>query len=157
MVNYVNTYERWTEAECDFLRENYGTTFVKFLAIRMGRSPNAIRTHAYTLDLARPNRRQKKQKDRIPPASSTCYLRKGEKVLHRFKKHEYVLLGPVFHTNLGTWFAAERTLCYSNPRAPRRLTRIKADSLILLSEYRKWYEATHAGCKPPIAKEGARL
>jgi len=149
VVEYVNKGERWTEAEDDFLRENYGKAFTKFLAIRMGRPIAAIRIRAGKLGLTKARGSRKSPVDRLPPASKACFLRKGAKVIHRLRKNEYELLGPVFHTDTGMWFAAERTLCYSNPRAPRYATRLKADSLVLVAEYRKWYESTHAGCKPP--------
>lgn len=153
MVEYVNKGERWTEAEDDFLRENYGKAFAKFLAIRMGRSTPAIRVRAGKLALTKPNRLRKDPPSRPPPASNACYLRKGAKVMHRLKKNEYVLLGLVLHANSGMWFAAERTLCYSNPRAGRYRTMLKAESLILVSEYKEWYRDTHAGCKPPARKQ----
>jgi hypothetical protein len=149
MVEYVNKGERWTEAEDDFLRENYGKAFTKFLAIRMGRPIDAIRIHAGKLGLTKARGSRKSPVDRLPPASKACFLCKGSKVVHRLKKNEYVLLGPVTHTDSGMWFAAERTLCYNNPRAPRYATKLKADSLVLVAEYQKWYESTHAGCKPP--------
>ena len=149
VVEYVNKSERWTEAEEDFLRQHYNTTFAKFLSARMGRSTPAIRARAGKLGLTKARGPRKSPVDRLPPASKACFLRKGAKVIHRLRKNEYELLGPVFHTDTGMWFAAERTLCYSNPRAPRYATRLKADSLVLVAEYRKWYESTHAGCKPP--------
>lgn len=148
VVEYVNKGEPWTEAEEDFLRKYYNTTFAKFLSTRMGRPVGAIRVHARKLDLTKrtPGRGRL---ERFPPASKALLLRKGAKVMHRLRKNEYVLLGPVFHCPDGMWFAAERTLCYNNPRAPRYATRLKADSLILVAEYQKWYGANHAGCKPP--------
>ena len=149
VVEYVNKGEPWTEAEEDFLRKHYSTTFVKFLSARMGRTAAAIRNRAGKLGLTRAKGPRKSPVNHLPPASKACFLRKGARVIHRLRKNEYVLLGPVFHTDTGMWFAAERTLCYSNPRAPRYTTRLKADSLVLVAEYQKWYESTHAGCKLP--------
>ena len=148
VVEYVNKGEPWTEAEEDFLRKHYNTTFAKFLSARMGRPVSAIRAHARKLDLTKriPGRGRP---ERFPPASKALSLRKGAKVMHRLRKNEYVLLGPVFHCPDGMWLAVERTLCYNNPRAPRYTTRLKADSLVLVAEYQKWYESTHAGCKLP--------
>jgi hypothetical protein len=149
VVEYVNKGAPWTEAEDDFLRENYGKAFAKFLAIRMGRPIAAIRIRAGKLGLTKARGPRKSPVNRLPPASKACFLRKGSKVVHRLKKNEYVLLGPVTHTDSGMWFAAERTLCYSNPRAGRYRTTLKAESLVLVAEYQKWYEANHAGCKLP--------
>lgn len=154
MVTYANKGERWTEAEEDFLRQHYNTTFAKFLSTRMGRPVGAIRVRAYELGLTNSRR---PRPPRRPSASLACKLTNGSEVIHRVLKNEYTVTGPVFKRKNGMWIGVERTLCYRNPRAPLYRMQIKVDSLVLVSEYRKWYAEIHAGAKaPPKSKERVR-
>lgn len=154
MVVYANKGERWTEAERDFLRLHYGTILTNFLAVRIGRPLNAVRAQAYKLGLT--NSRRPRQPCQ-PPASLACKLTNGSKVIHRYLKNEYIVTGPVSEREDGMWIGVERTLCYRNPRAPLYRARVRVDSLVLVSEYRRWYAETHAGTKlPPKSKERVR-
>lgn len=133
-VKFSVSGERWTAAEEEFLRDNFLRMSAVNIAIKLQRTPDAVRQKA------RIKGWHGKKIKSTPPALLASQVKAGVIVRHLSSRNLYRIEGSCRpYGDKGEWrFHALRIHCDSNPRAPQLRQWLLPANVALLVEYERW-------------------